>query len=428
MGRKWIAIGSGLIAMGVGVSLLPSAPQSKAADYPASAQTTKHVHERSSAALETSMSRQAGRSRNTGGEDKSRVLVTNKRGTVSVVNPVTQRILYRAREGVVSPTENRVYGDVGGAVEIVTTRTGHKVGRVHSPAGKALHIVSTSGSQLAFARPEEHGASEWLPLGRSRTKITIAKTTTRRKRTYDLKGNFGMEAFSTNERELFLIKYMPAMNPWHYGVRRLDLATGTVHKIARSKQNAPGEMNGTGRLSRFSPDGTELYTLYTQQGPNYTHVHPEDADKRETYAFIHQLNLGGARTHCIDLPPPFGTGTATSHAMAVSDDGTRIYVADPSSGGLVVVDAGRSLVLRSATLDLRFMRKKASATVSPDGTLYLAGRNEIKAFDGETLRHLRTFPAPRRASWISASDSELYVGTAKNFLVLDKWTGRRLNG
>lgn len=426
MGRRWLAIGSALAAIGLVMWLLPKAPPSRAAGSGPARGTATHRHEWLTAS-EASSSRQAETS--TGLRDgKARVLVSNRQATVSVINPVSGRVLYRAHNGVASPTTNRIYGDAGNAFEIASTQTGQSVGRVQAPKGMELHVASTGGGRLAFARAEKHGASKWLPLGRSHTKITVVKTNAATsKRTYDLKGNYGIEAFSTDDRQLFLIKYMPARNPWHYGVRRLDLASGMVHEIARSKQNAPGEMNGTGRLSRFSTDGTELYTLYTQQGPNYTHVHPEDAENQQSYAFIHQLNLERAWTHCIDLPAPFGTGMATSHAMAVSDDG-RLYVADPSSGGLAVVDTDRSLVLQSATAALRFLRKAANPTVSSDGTLYLAGRHKIKAFDGVSLRHQGTVTTHRRVSWIAARDSKLYVGTQKKILVFNPRTGRRLNG
>ncbi len=249
-----------------------------------------------------------------------------------------------------------------------------------------------------------------------------------RTRTYDLKGNFVVEAFSTNDRQLFLLEYMPAKNPWHYGLRRLGLDDGKIRPIARDKQNAPGEMNGTGRLALSAPSGQELYTLYTQQGFNYTHVDPEQAKPSEVYAFVHLLNLEGAWTHCIDLPAPFGTGSATAHAMAVSDDGARLFVADPSSDGLAVIDPQTKRVLNSVTTDLRSLRAGVSADVSVNGDLYLTGKDRVLVFDGETLQLQRSFRPGSGLSGIatSADGSKLYLGTTKALLEVDAGTGMRL--
>ena len=292
-----------------------------------------------------------------------------------------------------------------------------------------LEVASASGRLLAFTTHSTDSGSEWRPDGRARSKITVVGTGKKsRTRSYDLKGNFVVEAFSTNDRQLFLLEYMPARNPWHYGLRRLELAGGKVRPIARDKQNAPGEMNGTGRLALSAPSGQELYTLYTQQGFNYTHVDPEHAKPSEVYAFVHLLNLEGAWTHCIDLPAPFGTGSATAHAMAISDDGARLFVADPSSGGLAVIDPQTKRVLNSVTTDLRSLRAGVSADVSVNGDLYLTGKDRVLVFDGVTLQLQRSFRPGSGLSGIatSADGSKLYLGTTKALLEVDAGTGRRL--
>ena len=292
-----------------------------------------------------------------------------------------------------------------------------------------FEVASAAGHLLAFGRPEHLGSNEWLPAGRARTKISVVSTkAAQRAQTYVLKGNFAIEAFATDERELFLIEYMPSRAPWHYGLRRLNLEDGRVREIEREKRGAPGEMNGTGRLARFSPTGHELYTLYTQQGFNYTHVEPAKADPKEVYAFVHLLNLNGAWTHCIDLPAPFGTGDATSHAMAVSDDGTRLYVVDPSSGGIALIDPITSLVVDSVTAKLKSLRRGVSAAVGPDGDLYLAGMSTVKVFDGESLRLVRSLDIRQRHPEIEvgANGTDLYVVRGRQVVVLDASTGNRI--
>jgi YVTN family beta-propeller protein len=356
------------------------------------------------------------------------VLLADRTGTLSAIDPASDEVSFRTRSSEVSPSGTLVYQHRRHSITITDLATLRRVGRTSVPAGMELQVASASGRLLALAEPNEPGTNPWIPAGRARTKITVVPTNQDSpRRTYDLKGNFGVEAFSTDDRQLFLIEFMPANHPWHYGLRRLVLETGKIREIARSNQNAPGQMNGTGRLSIFSPLGHELYTLYTQQGPNYTHTEPVDARPDEVYAFIHLLNLEGAWTHCIDLPAPFGTGRVTSHAMAISDDGTRLFVADPSSGGLAVIDPRTARVLRTVTVNLRALRDGVSAAVATDGTLYLAGGTRIMAFDGGSLRPLREFRVVRTISGIATSRdaSKLYVAFERGIEVLDSETGRR---
>ena len=358
------------------------------------------------------------------------VLLTGQEGMLAAVDANTDKTLLRTSSSQLSPSGDVIYVTRRHAVASIDATTLDAIGRTPAPAGMQLDVASASGRLLAFTEPEETGASPWIPAGRARTKITIVPTKNNRdSRTYDLRGNFGIEAFSTDDSQLFLIDFKPARHPWHYELRRLDLRSGRLREIARPKQNAPGSMNGTGRLSVFSPGGNQLYTLYTQQGPNYTHGTAADLGKGNVYAFVHLLDLDGAWTHCIDLPAPFGTGPVTSHAMALSHDGSRLYVADPSSGGVAVIDPASQRVLRSETADLRALRDGVTATVSPGGTLYLAGRRQILVFDGATLQLLRRLPLAHPVSAIATGtdDSKLYVTTGTRVRVLDALTGRRLS-
>ena len=362
--------------------------------------------------------------RRTTSEATGSILLTGRSGTITAFDEADQEVLFRARHGVVSPTGELAFGRHGRLVTIVNTTTGRRVGRVRAPEGMSLEVVSADGGSAAFSSAGTTDESQWLPPGRHRTSITIVRTNSDRRRTYDLRGNFGIEGFSTDGRQLFLLEYMPAMNPWHYGLRRLVLKSGDIQEIKREKQNAPGQMNGTGKLALFSPAGDELYTLYTQQGPNYTHVDPEDVDEKDhdaIYAFVHLLNLDGAWTHCIDLPPPFGTGDVTTHAMAVSADGSRLYVADPSSGGVAVIDPEAAVVLNSATVDLEALRTDASASVSPDGNLYLAGHHKVLVLDGDSLELLRTFRVRPAITGIAMGNDgrSLYAGVRGGVLILD---------
>jgi hypothetical protein len=248
-------------------------------------------------------------------------------------------------------------------------------------------------------------------------------------RAYNLKGNFEIEAFSTDDRQLFLLEYRPALNPTRYTLRRLKLESGDVIPIKRSKQNAPGSMRGTGRIALFSPRGHELYTLYTQQGPNYAHG-PDDThyqDAGGVLAFVHLLNLEGAWTHCIDLPLPFGTGAVTTHALAMSADGSRLYVVDPSSGGVAVIDPSQAKVLESVTMNLESLTKgDASAQVGSNGTLYLAGGSQVLVLDGRTLETMQRWDMGERVSGLTVGSdaARLYLAVRNGVKVVDSATGR----
>jgi hypothetical protein len=355
------------------------------------------------------------------------VLLHGPAGAITVADPGSHRAVYSVGDGLLSPRGDRVYTQKGTFVVIRDADSGERLARVPRPRDMELQVASTSGELMAFAPPLPDGATDWAPGGKSKTLVTVVPTDRGSDtRSFELDGNFVPEAFATNDKELYMIEFLPARSPWHFGLRRLNLASGKIREIAREKQGAPDQMNGTGKLAAFSPQGHELYTLYTQQGPNYTHVEPDAADDQgDVYAFVHLLNLNGGWTHCIDLPAPFGTGDATTHAMAVSPDGSSLYVADPSSGGLALIDPVASRVTRSVTTDLGALRNGAAAAVGADGTLYLAGRDEILAFDGTSLSLIRTLPLPHGRPGISVGPdgTELFIMRGHRMLILDATTG-----
>jgi hypothetical protein len=370
-----------------------------------------------------------------------RLLVRTRTG-LAVIEPSGTSVATGTR-AIVSPDSSQLFSVSGsnGAKHVTTldATTGEVLRHAEAPSQLRARVASSDGRLVAFAPAHEAGATPWLPAGRPRTRIAVAATEGAGEiREYDLKGNFEIEGFSTNGKQLFLLEYKPSLNPTRYGLKRLRLDTGRVSPIKEVKQNAPGRMRGTGRVAAFSPTGHELYTLYTQQGPNYAHGGEASHRTRDArgaavstghvYAFVHLLNLEGAWTHCIDLRAPFGTGSVTTHAMAVSPDGERLFVADPSSGGVAVIAPGETKVLRSVTLDLQPLKRgEASATVSPDGTLYLGGGSDVLVIDGETLEVADRWKVGSRISGLAASADgrKLYVGAGRGFTVYETSTGNR---
>ena len=362
-----------------------------------------------------------------------RLLVRTRSGGHSVLDPATSATVARARRSIVSPDSSQLFAvsGRGGATRVATldSATGEKLAETDAPSGLRPGVASSNGDLLAFAPPLEPGLTPWLPEGKRRTRIAVVRSDgSQETANYNLKGNFELEGFSTSGSQLFLLEYMPAMNPTHYGLRRLQLETGRVRPISEPKQNAPGRMRGTGRISDFSPSGHELYTLYTQQGPNYAHGGATHKAGR-TYAFVHLLNLEGGWTHCIDLRAPFGTGSVTTHAMALSPRGDRLFVADPSSGGLAAISPQETRVLKSVTLDLRALtRGRASAAAGEDGTLYLAGGTEILVIDGDTLEIRDRWNIGREVTGLAlGSDGRrLYASLPDKLGVFDTASGARI--
>jgi hypothetical protein len=373
--------------------------------------------------------RRAGASSEPGATDDAGGLLFIDHGAdISAVDLSTGEQAFEASRAVISPDGSWLYSERQRKVSMLDSATGARLGRVRMAEHLEPRVASTSGRLLALAEPHEAGATPWLPAGRRRSEIAVVSTGDGATRTYNLRGNFEIEAFSTDDRQLFLLEYRPALNPTRYTLRRLKLDSGDVVPIKRSKQNAPGSMRGTGRVSLFSPTGHELYTLYTQQVPNYAHGSDEthDQDAGAVHAFVHLLNLEGAWTHCIDLPLPFGTGAVTTHALAMSADGSRLYVVDPSSGGVAVIDPSRAKVLESVTMNLESLTKgDASAQVGSNGTLYLAGGSQVLVLDGRTLETMQRWDMGERVSGLAVAPdgARLYLAVRSGVKVVDSATG-----
>ena len=313
-------------------------------------------------------------------------------------------------------------------VERVSLADDGKVLAERSVAGDLRVSVASQGTLVALTEPRASGATPWLPDGRARSRIVIADLSGKQAtRSFDLRGNFEPEAFRANERELFMIQYIPALQPDRYRVRRLKLETGAVIPIGPLKQAAPDEMEGTGRMQVFAPEGGRLYTLYTRQGPNY--AHGERAGTRgHVNAFVHVLDLKAGWAHCVDLPHPFGNGSSTASAIALDDAGENLYVADWTNGAIARVSTKRLRVLESVELTRGRADDDTFAATGPDGALYLAGNSEIVRIDPDTLEELARFDLGTEVAGlvVSADGTKLYAGTPSGIAVLDASSGARL--
>ena len=190
------------------------------------------------------------------------------------------------------------------------------------------------------------------PLPRSRTTIVIADPSGRQApRTYDLRGNYEPEAFSTDDRNLFLIQHLPAETPTVYRVTVLDLKFGFVRPVFGPYKSPPERMPGTRLQQVYAPDGGKLYTLYTSTRAGYApHDAPVPSDA--AVSFVHVLSLSEGWAHCVGLPPAMWDQPASAQALATSADGRSLYIVDSARGLVTVMDTRSLEIFGTHQIDL----------------------------------------------------------------------------
>ncbi len=296
-----------------------------------------------------------------------------------------------------------------------------------------VRVVAESGGAVALMDPLPEGWDPEVPLPRSRTPIVVADPTgVMEPRTYDLRGNFEPEAFSTDDRRLFLIQHLPAEAPTVYRVTVLNLRTGRVVPVFGPFKGPAERMPGIRLQQVLSPNADQLYTLYSSARPGYA-PHHAPVPNGATVSFVHVLSLQDGWAHCVGLPEELWDRPASEQAMATSPNGRLLYIADPTLGLVTVMDTA-SLEIRTYTIDLSVSGvRRTSAVVSGDGSaLFVATAGE---HPGITRIDTDTFDVVRR--WVtddvsglglSADGERLYVASDDRVEVMDATTGSDLAG
>ncbi len=296
-----------------------------------------------------------------------------------------------------------------------------------------VRVVSESGAAAALMDPLPDGWDPEVPLPRSTTPIVVADPTgAGQPRTYDLRGNFEPEAFSTDDRQLFMIQHLPAEAPTVYRVTVLDLKRGRVYPVFGPYKAPPERMPGIRLQQIISPNADQLYTLYSSARPGYAPHHaavPNDA----TVSFVHVLSLQEGWAHCVGLPADLWDRPASEQAMATSPNGRLLYIVDATLGLVTVMDTA-SLEIRTAPIDLAVPGvRHTSAVVSADGSaLFVATAGEhsgVTRIDTDTFEVLRTWDTDDVSGLgLSADGERLYVAFDDQVEVMDATSGSELAG
>lgn len=234
-------------------------------------------------------------------------------------------------------------------------------------------------------------------------------------RTFQLSGRFVPEAFSTDDRLLYLIEYLAAANPPSYRVRALDLATGVVSGVVgRDKEPPDEQMSGFRGQQVLAPDGKTLYTLYLRPGG------PAPA------AEVHTLSLSQGWAHCVDLPSSFSSAASDS-ALAVAPDGSLLYVLGAAGGRLAEVDTATLQVVRVWPVPVLTTPSARPAMVAgPHGELYIAsGRQLVRTAVGDAgPARAWTMRSNISSLVLSPAVDDLFVVSGHELAVLDLHTGQ----
>lgn len=306
-------------------------------------------------------------------------------------------------------------------------------------------VASMSGDVVALMPPGRATAGE-LAAPHRRTTIVIADPTgARAARTLRLDGNFEPEAFSVDDRRLFLIQYLPATAPSVYRVMFLDLATERIRPVFGRFKTPPERMPGVRLNQVFDGAADQLYTLYTNRpSEGYTGAWdgrgygdagsegPTDAPAREV-SFVHVLNLRDGWAFCAGLPKRLWGRPATAQAMAASPDGRHLYIVD-STRGLVADMNTRTLRIRDTVrLDMTGSGgERTSAITSRDGSWLFAASaldgRAVYAIDTATMEVAARWPMPAAVRGLALSEDgeRLYAALADRIVIVHAATGDEL--
>src|SRR5262245_26566599 len=290
-------------------------------------------------------------------------------------------------------------------------------------------VVSESGRDVAMVEPLPAGWDPSVPVPRARTTIVVADPKgIRAPVSYDLRGNYDPEAFSTDDRTLFLIQHLPAETPTVYRVTELDLPRGNVYPVFGTYKGPAERMPGIRLQQVLSPNDDQLYTLYSSAQPGYApHEAPVASDA--TVSFVHVLSLAEGWAHCVGLPKMLWDRPASEQALAASPNGRLLYIVNAALGVVSVMDTRTLEMLRTEDIGRTLDGiTRTSAVVSDDGaSLYVGAAGQVERIDTESLTVADVWnTGDVTGLGLSSDGRRLYVAVGEDVKVLSAASGAEL--
>jgi outer membrane protein assembly factor BamB len=341
------------------------------------------------------------------------LIVANRVGTVSV-GTATGAVAFRAPYGKAAPDSSTIVQaqplDTGTRVVASDPLTG--VPRwSHDVTGlRTVRVVSPGGRFVALVDGNLNSASQ------PRTTTSIDVVTARGTRRISVPGNLDPEAFSLDGRYLYALDFLPAARPSRYSVRRIDLGTLKTETVPDRDGSVRDPMPGYASTQLMSPDGRQLYTFYASQEP--IHV------GRETYhAWIHVLNLDKGWAHCVELDEKIGISGSANGALAVSPDGSRLFITDGTTGAFAAMDTTSLRVVRTRFIAALGNMSTTSLLATDGHTLFTRdGYGGLATVDATTLStkaQTISETSAINALRLDGSGQTLYVLTTDRVILLD---------
>ena len=389
------------------------------------------------------------------------VLVLGTSDGALVVSSGSGSVLAQDAGDLAAPDGSRRYATTAdGKATTLETRdpvSGEVLASTTMPGDLEAWVASISGDAVALMPPGRTSTGGKLaPPHRSTTIVVADPSGERAVRTYHLDGNFEPEAFSIDDRRLFLIQYLPALAPSVYRVTFLDLASSQVRPVFGRFKTPPERMPGI-RLSHvFDDTSDQLYTLYTNRpskgyrgnwdgkgygdagagqgyGDSGSSAGSGDSRSAAEVSFVHVLNLRDGWAFCAGLPRSLWGRPASAQAMAPSPDGRHLYIVDSTRGIVADMNTKTLKISSTAHLDLTGTGgDRTSAVTSLDGERLFIGSamdgSAVYEVDTTTMRIVGrwTMPATVSGLALSGDGTRLYAALDDRVAILDATTGEEL--